>query len=397
MADDKIIDFAAKVAEGISSNKKGDSQKSTVTVGLKPQEPQVNIVKDGKVVQMAPEEVDPQMTINVTNPEIDELIDKFTEEKTNENLTALINKLETSRLLLPGKLMGENKVPVPLTVNTSEGDIIQPVFTDKSKLEKAPKCEVIINLPFVIVLATVLDKGPDIAGIGINPFGKAVILKRELLEKIMEVVKRKAEAIKRVDEMKAAGANPGEVKISAPTADVLPGTPTEQIKNPDGTVTTKMKLTEAQYAVFERSRFEVAYLPNKLRTEGQEFINALADGREEYIDSLFEEAYAEKRMYPYLASEFKVMFMGISEDMDVVTVTMPTSDIVPGLAETIYMAWNKKTNSGRYFAIVMGNKKNTREAIEIVGTEKPKFLGEAPVEGTEINWLIEKLNEGSEA
>lgn len=396
MADDKIIDFAAKMAEGISSNKKADSKQSVVSVGLKPQQPEVNVIKDGKVVKLAQDDVDPQQTVNVKNPELEELIDKFTEEKTNENLTALINRLEISRVLLPGKLMGENKTPVPLTVNTSEGDIIQPIFTDKEKMEKAPKCEVIINIPFVVVLATVLDKGPEIAGIGINPFSKAVILKRELLEKIMEVVKKKAQAIKRVDEIKAAGVDPSSVKIAAQVGDIMPGAATEKVTNPDGTVTTKVKLSEEQYAMFERSRFEFAYLPGKLKSEGQEFINALADGREEYVDSLFEDAYAEKRMYPYLANEFKVMFMGISEELDVVTISMPTADIVPGNAETIYMAWNKKTNSGRYFAIVKGNKKNTRDAVEVIDN-KPNFLGEAPDEGTEINWLMDKLNEGSEA
>lgn len=78
------------------------------------------------------------------------------------------------------------------------------------------------------------------------------------------------------------------------------------------------------------------------------------------------------------------------------TISMPTADIVPGNAETIYMAWNKKTNSGRYFAIVKGNKKNTRDAVEVIDN-KPNFLGEAPDEGTEISWLMDKLNEGSEA
>ncbi|MCQ2493816.1 MAG: SseB family protein [Lachnospiraceae bacterium] len=392
MADDKIIDFAAKKAEGVGAdrNSNGNSERSVVTVGLKPQEPKINVIRDGKVVQVNQDEVDPQSTVNVKNPEVDELIDKFTEEKTNENLTALINKLETARVLLPAKLFGENKVPIPLTVNTSEGEIIQPIFTDKEKMANAPKCEVIMNLPFVIVLATVIDKGPDIKGIGINPFGKAVILKRELLEKILENVQKKTAAMKSAQEAlaKAEGAAPGAS---------LPGVESEQIVNEDGTVSTRMKLTEEQYTVFERSRFEAGYLPKKLFKEGQAFIDALSEGREEYLDSLFEDSYAEKRMYPYLASEFKVMVMGVSETLDVVTITMPANDRAPGLAEFIYMAWNKETNTGRYFSIVNGTKKKSREVLEIVDGEKPKFLGEAPTEGTEINWLIEKLNEGSEA
>ncbi len=375
MADKKIIDFAAKKAEGITNNSGSSEAKMTnkaVSVGLNHSEPKVNVIRDGKVVEIDPSKVDPQTTVNVKNPELDELIDKFTEEKSNENLNILLNKLESARVLLPGKLL-ENKLPVPLTISTTEGEIVQPVFTDKSKMEKAPKCEVILNLPFAGVLATVIEKGKDVAGVAINPFGNAVILKRDLLEKMAAVLKQ------RVAAQKAVQAIPGGVKA-------------ETVKNEDGTLSTKMKLTQEQYTLFERSRFEVASLSKKFFENGQSFIDEISTRKEEYIDELFEESFTEKRMYPYLVDEFKVVAMSISETLDIVTITMPTRDIVAGIAESIYIAWNKESKKGRYFLIVKGKEKDTRDAIEISAEGgKPVALGTAPTEGTELNWVLGKL------
>lgn len=380
MADQKIVDFAAKKAAGISGDKKKTHQPdkttkisgSAIEVGLK--KPSVNLVgKDGKVVEVDPSKVDPQATVNVKNPKVDELIDKFSEEKNDANLNELVNELEKSRILVPAK-MGKGNLPIPLTINTTDGKIIQPVFTDRSKMENAPKCEIIMNLPFVAILATVVEKGPDIEGIGINPFGKAVIFKRELLERMVELLKQKSAA--------------------AQVAKTIPGgAQAETVTNEDGTTSTRIKMNEEQYTLFERSRFEVGFLPKKLRENGQELIDGLLKDKEEYLDKLYEESYTEKRMYPYLVDEFKVVGIGLSDTRELVTITMPTRNMAPGIAETVYMVWDKDTNKGRYFAIVAGRKKDSRDIIEVGEDGKPVVLGAAPDEGTELNWIMNKIAE----
>lgn len=380
MADQKIVEFAAKKAAGITGNKKKTHQPdkttkisgSAIEVGLK--KPAVNLVgKDGKVVSVDPSKVDPQATVDVKNPKVDELIDKFSEDKNDENLKLLVEELEHSRILVPAK-MNDGKLPVPLTLNTADGKILQPVFTDKSKMEKAPKSEIIMNLPFVAILATVVEKGPDIEGIAINPFGKAVIFKRELLERMVELLKQQSAA--------------------AQVAKTIPGgAKTETVTNEDGTTSTRIKLTEQQYTLFERSRFEVGTLPKKLRENGQELVDGLLKDKEEYLDKLFEESFSEKRMYPYLVDEFKVVGIGLSETRELITITMPTRDIQPGIAESIYVVWDGDTKKGRYFAIVAGKKKDTRDIIEVGEDGKPVVLGEAPDEGTELNWVMNKISE----
>lgn len=385
MADDKIIDFASKKAEGIMNNKKEndgkDSDQSVVTVGLKEQKVmKINAFRNGETVELDPSKVDPKTTIEVTNPEVDACIDAFCEEKNDKNLSALMRQLETARVLLPGQLMGEKNVPVPLTLNTKDGEILQPVFTDKEKIAAAPKSQIVLNLPFPIVVAQVIEKGPDIAGVVINPFGKAVILKREILEKMMEIIKAKAMSIQ-----------------AAQKEQIVPGVENGKVvMRGDGTTSTKLALTEEEFNVLERLKFEKEVLPQALHKKGDIFVDELIEKREEYIDHLFEQSYIEKRIYPYLQDEFKVMPMGISEDMELITITMPKSFVRPGVAEIIYMVWNRKTNKGRYIAFIHGKGKD-RSVLEISKDGKAITLGEAPEEGTEINWLLEQINGKGEA
>ena len=46
---------------------------------------------------------------------------------------------------------------------------------------------------------------------------------------------------------------------------------------------------------------------------GKEFMDRLADEKEKLIDELYEEAYQQKRMYPYMEEDFSVMSMQISD------------------------------------------------------------------------------------
>ncbi len=380
MADDKIIDFEAIKAKGLAKDNSAKDEQSVISVGLQ-KSMKINAYKDGETIELDPTKVDPQTTINVKNPEIDILIDKFCEEKSDQNLTALIRKIETARVLIPGQLYGEKKVPIPLTINTSEGDVLQPVFTDKSKIDVAPKSQIVMNVPFAVVVAQVIDKGPDIAGIAVNPFGKSVIFKRELVEKIMEVIKKKAMSIKKAQEQP-----------------IIPGVENGKVvMREDGTTATKIALNDEQYNVLERAKFEREFLPSKLFKKGEVFMEELSEGRGEYIDHLFEESYIEKRAYPYLTDEFTVMFMGLSENLDVATLTMPKRVTGPGLSDTIYLAWNKETGEGNYILFANAKDMKSREVFKIGKDLKPVSLGEAPEEGTEINWIIGKINGDSEA
>ena len=86
-------------------------------------------------------------------------------------------------------------------------------------------------------------------------------------------------------------------------------------------------MTAEQYVIFERMQYEHIFLPAKMFEGGKEFMDRLADEKEKLIDELYEEAYQQKLMYPYMEEDFSVMSMQISDTLNVTRVDFPTRDM----------------------------------------------------------------------
>ena len=76
-----------------------------------------------------------------------------------------------------------------------------------------------------------------------------------------------------------------------------------------------VQMTAEQYVIFERMQYEHIFLPAKMFEGGKEFMDRLAYEKEKLIDELYEEAYQQKRMYPYMEEDFSVMSMQISDTL----------------------------------------------------------------------------------
>ena len=111
--------------------------------------------------------------------------------------------------------------------------------------------------------------------------------------------------------------------------------------------------------------------------------------KEEYIDSLFEESYQQKRLYPYLSEEFSVMAMDISEKLLMIRIDMPNRDLGEASCYRIYLAWNSVDRKGRFFTIEKGASGSVLG--EITSDWKHANYGAAPVEGAEISRLLELM------
>ena len=94
-----------------------------------------------------------------------------------------------------------------------------------------------------------------------------------------------------------------------------------------------------------------------------------------------------------LDEDFSVMVMQISDDLTVVSVDFPTRDFAPGCAQRAYLAWNKADNAGRYFTTDLTREK-TIELIEIGADHSRISHGEAPVEGAELQTIIDLISDG---
>ncbi len=302
---------------------------------------------------------DKNKALDVHNEELEKVLNEYMEERTNEKLRKLIDVIIGCRLLVPAVVNEENK-PYPLTITSNQQEKFIPVYTSVAQIPKDPKSPAILNMPYILVNHMAANGKSELAGVVINPFSQNLVFKKQLTEKIKNEFDARR---KRATEQGEGG-------------------------------TKTMQVTQEQYNVLTRKQYEFNFLPKKFFEGGQEFIDALCDQKEEFIDQLYEEAYQEKRLYPYLPEDFSVMIMDISEELLVIRVDFPEQNMTAPSCYRIYFTWNAKTKEGRYFTI---EKTKEREA-KLLGEMNDKIQhvshGEAPVEGAELQEIID-LHQGT--
>lgn len=300
--------------------------------------------------------VDPNLTLDVKNEKLEELVKQYTDEKNADNLNALIEELRKCRLLVPANI-NEEKKPVPCMLNSKDKGMYFPVYTALKQIPQSPRSEAIINMPYLAVNEMTAQQQENLGGVAINPFTDNLIFKMPLVLRIQEVEKKRRELAKQGGEPKKK----------------------------------TLQLTPEQYLQFERRQFEFGFLPKRFFEQGQAFMDELCEKKEEYIDQLFEEAYQEKRRYPYLPEDFSVMVMNIAEDLLIVRVDLPAQDMAAPSCLRIYLAWNEVAGSGRYLTIETVKDSKERKLGELTLDWKKVDHGVAPVEGAELQYVIDLL------
>ena len=302
--------------------------------------------------------VDPNLTLDVKNEKLEELVKQYTDEKNADNLNALIEELRKCRLLVPANI-NEEKKPVPCMLNSKDKGMYFPVYTALKQIPQSPRSEAIINMPYLAVNEMTAQQQENLGGVAINPFTDNLIFKMPLVLRIQEVEKKRRELAKQGGEPKKK----------------------------------TLQLTPEQYLQFERRQFEFGFLPKRFFEQGQTFMDELCEKKEEYIDQLFEEAYQEKRRYPYLPEDFSVMVMNIAEDLLIVRVDLPAQDMATPSCLRIYLAWNEVAGSGRYLTIETVKDAKERKLGELTLDWKKVDHGVAPVEGAELQYVIDLLQD----
>lgn len=302
--------------------------------------------------------VDPNLTLDVKNEKLEELVKQYTDEKNADNLNALIEELRKCRLLVPANI-NEEKKPVPCMLNSKDKGMYFPVYTALKQIPQSPRSEAIINMPYLAVNEMTAQQQENLGGVAINPFTDNLIFKMPLVLRIQEVEKKRRKIAKQGGEPKKK----------------------------------TLQLTPEQYLQFERRQFEFGFLPKRFFEQGQAFMDELCEKKEEYIDQLFEEAYQEKRRYPYLPEDFSVMVMNIAEDLLIVRVDLPAQDMAAPSCLRIYLAWNEVAGSGRYLTIETVKDSKERKLGELTLDWKKVDHGVAPVEGAELQYVIDLLQD----
>lgn len=289
--------------------------------------------------------MDKSMTMEITNDKLEEAIKLYAAERTKENLTAVLNLLRPTKLLVPAMLKAPNE-PMPCLLKNSNGEQFLVVYTSKAQIPEEPKSQAILSMPFPACNSIVVKKELKLTGMVINPFSDNLVLKTELIEKLHE-------------------------------ADVKAG----QMR--------KVQMTPEQFGIFVKKQVEFGVLPKRLHTEGGDFVTLLCEEKEQLVNQIFAETYKEAKLYPYTEEDFSVMALDIAEDLTLVRIDLPEKGMAPALCYRVYITYDPIAKKTGYYTIEMTAQKGVHQLGQIMPDGKRVDLGEAPVEGAELQKIMD--------
>lgn len=305
----------------------------------------------------------------------EQLIQIYKEDAAMENLQALVHQMKKTVFFVPAMLPDTPEVqeakrqvkenpgqqiklpkgiaPMPAILNNQKGDKFFPVYSSPGQIPKEPKFDILMNMPFPVCCSMALDERLDTLGLALNPFTDNLMFRKELLEAI-----QKNEPL------------------------------------PEGR--KQVKLTPQQFQIMMRQKAEFHDFPLRIFKEGVEFIHLLSDEGETVVNEVYKNAHQKQELYPYGENDFSVMALNISDDMLLVRVDAPEVKDPAQLCHRIYITLNPKNDRIRYFTIEQGRNKKERILGGVSAEGTHLDYGEAPVEGAELQRIIDIVKRENE-
>lgn len=284
-------------------------------------------------------------TMEITNDALEEAIKEYAGDRTKDSLTKVLNLLGPTRLLVPAMLR-ENNQPTPCFLKSGSGEQYLAVYTSKAQIPEKPKSQAILNMPFPACNSIVVKEELALTGMVVNPFSDNLVLKKELVEKLHEMDEKRAK-------------------------------------------TKSVKMTPQQFQAFARRQVEFGVLPKRLFTEGESFVDELCERKEAFVNEIYKKTFKEEKLYPFSEQDFSVMALNISEDLLLVQIDLPVQNLVPPLCYRVYITMNPQNKKVDYFTIEMTPEKDVRKLGRMGADGKHIDCGEAPVEGAELQKIMD--------
>ena len=114
----------------------------------------------------------------------------------------------------------------------------------------------------------------------------------------------------------------------------------------------------------------------------------VCDEKEAFINEIFAAAFKEPKLYPYTEDDYSVMALDIAEDLTLIRVDLPDKGLVPPLCYRIYITYNPQKDEVNYYTIEMTKEKDVRLLGGINTEGKHVSYGNAPVEGAELQEIM---------
>ena len=284
-------------------------------------------------------------TMEITNDRLEEAIKDYAADRTKEKLTAVLNLLRPTKLLVPAMLKAPDQ-PTPCFLKSGAGEQYFVVYTSKEQMANAPKSQALLSMPFPACNSVAVKPELNLSGMVINPFTDNLVLKIELIQKLHEADEKMAKQPKQI------------------------------------------KMTPQQFQAFVKNQTEFSVIPKRLYTEKAEFVQKLCDEKEAFVNELFAAAFKEPKLYPYTEDDYSVMALDISEDLTLIRVDLPDKGLVPPLCYRIYITYNPLKDEAHYYTIEMTKEKDVRLLAGVTEDAKHVSYGNAPVEGAELQEIM---------
>ncbi len=221
------------------------------------------------------------------------------------------------------------------------------VYTSKEQMANAPKSQALLSMPFPACNSVAVKPELNLSGMVINPFTDNLVLKIELIQKLHEADEKMA----------------------------------KQPKADQNDTTAVSGICEKSDRIFCDPK---ALVYRKKRNSCKK----LCDEKEAFVNELFAAAFKEPKLYPYTEDDYSVMALDISEDLTLIRVDLPDKGLVPPLCYRIYITYNPLKDEAHYYTIEMTKEKDVRLLGGVTEDAKHVSYGNAPVEGAELQEIM---------
>ncbi len=296
---------------------------------------------------------------------------KFAADRSKENMVALMNALENGLVFVPvmtdqkitpemleaSKEDGKLVLPQGTTIKnhllqTTEGDLIFPVFTNANEITAENMKDQVLLMPFYECAKVVMKSEGKIKGAVVNPFTDNI----GIIEGLLKTCVERTEALKKAKES-------GQLK--------------------------KVKVTEKEFHTIVRNQIEMRNLPTMVYKERQSFVQKLMDQRGDLLFNMYRSAYGSQVPFPYEKKEFAVMSLNVRENFELISIDLPSGKSSDTFCYKIYITWDKDKDEFHYF--VMQKQKKETSFAELEENGNIARIGEAPAEGTELGAVMDYL------
>ncbi len=334
--------------------------------------------------------------VALNNDALENVIQAFLEDKSQENLARLMAEMQKARLLVPaaippntdpkirlrlmkGERLGPKEMPrmMPLMAKNDKGQTFAPAYTSKKHLPENNGMNFILQVSFDQVMAAA--EAAKTEGIIINPQTTNLVLHPQFMEGI-----RKGRQLQAQQKQKQAAGQAAMQAVAGGAKKAGAG----QTGQPQR---KEVKMTPAQFEAFARRAVEMGGFPTECRKNGEAFVQKLMDEREAAVLAMYRMPYADRIPCKYKEEDFSLMAMNISDEREIISIDLPEAK-VNGQFRSIYLVHNPQTKQVEFYAFMKSAEGSGTELVTVDEQGQVEALADAE-DRSELYVLIDFLDQ----